>query len=345
MEMTVRAWMVTPRWQAASTRSGHRVSDVTHGATELAVAAIDPIVNAVGKEAEKAVDAFWEREKSRRLAMQQFRDALTSLAATVDGQTQKEVGKSKKLVFIVDELDRCRPDYALNLLEIIKHFFSVPNVHFVLGVNLLALEQSVKARYGAVIDASQYLQKFIHLKISLPEAPILVQGQTTSLKYFGAISNEIGLSCELQRLITDFLSSISLRQKVSLRDVQRISSQAALLPTGFDGWPIGIVYLVLGALFMKVLSPSHYRKLRADKLTFDDALQFFDIAAQPGAGENRWGTFNRNYWACALKPFPHVEVTNATCADFGLLPTNVRALLDTSVTDCLETFTVPKASA
>jgi hypothetical protein len=130
----------------------------TAGATEIAIATLDPVVKAVGEEAERGINALWEKEASRRQAMLDFRIALAEPAKDAGGKPQK-------LVFIVDELDRCRPDYALSLLEVIKHFFSVPNVHFVLGVNLSALENSVRARYGAGIDAAQYLQKFVHLNM------------------------------------------------------------------------------------------------------------------------------------------------------------------------------------
>ena len=124
----------------------------TAGAAEIAAAAVDPILEATGKELSKAVDDFWKKETARRGAMQEFRKALVGLTATKEGPPQK-------IVFVVDELDRCRPDFALTLLEIIKHFFTVPNVHFVLGTNLRALEVSVKARYGEGIDAALYLQK------------------------------------------------------------------------------------------------------------------------------------------------------------------------------------------
>lgn len=70
---------------------------------------------------------------------------------------------------MIDELDRCRPDFALSLLEVVKHFFSVKGVQFVLGVRLEALEESRWHRYGPNTDAGLYLQKFLHLRLSLPE--------------------------------------------------------------------------------------------------------------------------------------------------------------------------------
>jgi predicted KAP-like P-loop ATPase len=40
--------------------------------------------------------------------------------------TKKE---KKPLVFIVDELDRCKPEFAIRLIERIKHFFDIPKLY------------------------------------------------------------------------------------------------------------------------------------------------------------------------------------------------------------------------
>ena len=106
---------------------------------------------------------------------------------------QKIATDKKPLIIVVDELDRCRPDYALSVLEIVKHFFNVKNVHFVLGVNLRALENSVEARYGTGIDANNYLKKFIHIKTSFPDK-LGERGRIDPLEeYFKTLSKEMKL--------------------------------------------------------------------------------------------------------------------------------------------------------
>lgn len=92
--------------------------------------------------------------------MDAFRNALIELTGPgSDGFP------NQKLIFEVDELDRYRPDYALPVLEIIKHFFNIDGVHFVLGVNLKELQNSVRARYGTGNDGDRYLQKFLHVQV------------------------------------------------------------------------------------------------------------------------------------------------------------------------------------
>lgn len=71
------------------------------------------------------------------------------------------------LVIVIDELDRCRPIFAIELLERIKHLFNVPHVVFVLGMDADQLKKSLKAVYGD-IDAQDYLLKFLDVEITLP---------------------------------------------------------------------------------------------------------------------------------------------------------------------------------
>ncbi|MFV0408133.1 MAG: P-loop NTPase fold protein [Paracoccus sp. (in: a-proteobacteria)] len=118
---------------------------VTAGATEITGPAPDAMIANGGKEADKAIDVFWRRAEGRKAAMQQFQKALEQLTAP----SASDQDDTKPLIVVIDELDRCRPDYALAVLKTIRHFFSVPHAHFVLGVNLDALEHMVRARYGA----------------------------------------------------------------------------------------------------------------------------------------------------------------------------------------------------
>ena len=93
-----------------------------------------------------------------------FRTNLEKLAEQI--VTKK--GSSSPLVFFIDELDRCRPDFAIALLERIKHLFNVPRVVFVLSVDRAQLNESVKALYGLNANPDGYLRRFIDLAYSLP---------------------------------------------------------------------------------------------------------------------------------------------------------------------------------
>ena len=73
------------------------------------------------------------------------------------------------LVFMIDELDRCRPTFAVELLERVKHIFDVPNIVFVFGINRGELVKSLESVYGK-IDAGTYLRRFFDMEFVLPDA-------------------------------------------------------------------------------------------------------------------------------------------------------------------------------
>ena len=75
-----------------------------------------------------------------------------------------------RLVIFVDELDRCRPLYAVKILERIKHYFSNEKITFVLSVNISELQHTIKRCYGESFDACRYLDRFFDYKVPLPPA-------------------------------------------------------------------------------------------------------------------------------------------------------------------------------
>ena len=78
--------------------------------------------------------------------------------------------RGNHLVIFVDELDRCKPSYAVQLLERIKHYLYDERVTFVFSTNLEELQHTIKCFYGDTFDACRYLDRFFDLRISLPPA-------------------------------------------------------------------------------------------------------------------------------------------------------------------------------
>ena len=97
-------------------------------------------------------------------ALVEFRSALREAAEAL----RTGVSDPRPIIFIIDELDRCRPTYALALLERAKHLFSVPGIVFVLAIDRNQLENSVKYVYGPGIDSAAYLRRFIDIEYKLP---------------------------------------------------------------------------------------------------------------------------------------------------------------------------------
>jgi hypothetical protein len=180
---------------------------------------------ATSAELETLYGSFWSSEETRISEMLTFRDSLQELAQ--DGT----------LVFVVDELDRCRPDYALSLLEIVKHFFEVPKVHFILGTNISALKTFVKLRYGGGVNADIYLQKFVNVTMTLPEAdagPATAQYVEQIIKRLRENNHYLASRVDLLNYFQEISKFATISSRLNLRSVEAIFNRLALLPEGLD---------------------------------------------------------------------------------------------------------------
>ncbi len=82
------------------------------------------------------------------------------------------IERGNRLIVFIDELDRCKPSFAVKLLEQIKHYLSDDRVTFVFSVNLDELQHTIRHYYGESFDACRYLDRFFNLRIELPPAKI-----------------------------------------------------------------------------------------------------------------------------------------------------------------------------
>ena len=80
--------------------------------------------------------------------------------------------KDERLLILVDELDRCKPSYAVQLLERIKHYLSNDRITFVFAVNKDQLQHTIRAFYGEAFDAYRYLNRFFYHNFILPSPDI-----------------------------------------------------------------------------------------------------------------------------------------------------------------------------
>ena len=125
---------------------------------EAISAATDKILAAYGQQ------LFEKRLMSQRqdkAAINKFREDIGQALGTLKGE------QLPMFVFI-DELDRCRPLYAVRMLEEIKHIFEIKNVVFLIATDSQQLSHSIKALYGQDFDSSIYLRKFFDRVIAFP---------------------------------------------------------------------------------------------------------------------------------------------------------------------------------
>lgn len=89
--------------------------------------------------------------------------------------------RGNRLVIYIDELDRCKPSYAVKLLERIKHYFTNERITFIFSINIDELQFTIKQYYGEGFNASRYLDRFFDLRISLP--PVNLQRYYKSINF------------------------------------------------------------------------------------------------------------------------------------------------------------------
>jgi hypothetical protein len=270
-------------------RTGFRgaLAVATTGATEIAGPMVDAAINAVSGATDKQIDQFWQQERQKQQSLKDFKHALTELA------------QNQKLVIVIDELDRCRPDFALSMLEILKHLFHVPNVHFVLGVNLTALEHSVRARYGTGLDAGRYLKKFYNLIFELTDSNLENSPYDQKIRYAEKVFNDVGMKIKLGQYSPSDQSPLALRiiaifekesftNRLSFRDINQICANAAITRFNYNNVSDGLCLIAL-LLILKTTNRSLYERAMNLEYIANEIFDLFD-ASLTDLGSFEYGT-------------------------------------------------------
>ena len=93
------------------------------------------------------------------------------------------IEKGERATIFIDELDRCKPTYAIKLLERIKHYFNLENLTFVFSVNLSELQYTVNEYYGDGFHGYDYLNRFFDHILDIPEADMEYYLETIKFDY------------------------------------------------------------------------------------------------------------------------------------------------------------------
>ena len=279
--------------------AAHLKASENTGWKELAVSLLETAVPAVKalmgmfapgtpqliEGAEKTAEKIRERDFGKTLEnysestenIYKLKTTLQKLAEQVQADT------GHPLVFIVDELDRCRPTFAIEVLERIKHIFGVPGIMFVIGINGEELHKSIRQVYGD-IDAADYLRRFYDYEIPLSEPKsseycrALLQQNNKELTAIMTKDNYkrnsyVDATRDLYPLLFDAM-------KLSLRDTEHcfrslcfaIYNTADLRPNYGIAWP-AICLIVL-----RLKNPELYRKfVRRESLSRDVIDYFHDF--------------------------------------------------------------------
>ncbi|BBC26293.1 P-loop NTPase fold protein [Pseudanabaena sp. ABRG5-3] len=219
------------------------VKIATHGLIDIEPAIEKGFADAASSAAEDLIENY-EKGKAE---IKEFRKSLADLASQV-----ASLNPSAKVVIIIDELDRCRPTYAIELLERVKHLFDASGVVFILGIDRSQLNHSIRSLYGSEFDATGYLRRFIDLDYRLPE-PQVGNYCNYLFKSFGIedLISKRKFSNSIQKDTEDlkvYLGGLMSASKMSLREQEQTVSRLRVIlqtiPVNERIYPIMLSILV-----------------------------------------------------------------------------------------------------
>lgn len=145
-----------------------------------------------------------------------FKKTLNAMKETI-----KSLSKEKTLIFVVDELDRCLPEYAIKVLERLHHVFdNIPNVQVIISVDKRQFEHTVKNIYGEGTDVDKYLAKFIDFEMSLDEGELSEDFDTRFDYYLSCFSfqNSSTTNIDIYNFKNQIFKGIDMRSKIEIID-------------------------------------------------------------------------------------------------------------------------------
>ena len=224
-------------------------------------------------------------EKTENM-LKEFRTGLSgaaspeSIRSDTSSQNRKDsISTHKPLVILVDELDRCRPSYAVEFLEITKHLFDVNNIIFVLGVNQTQLQHAVGALYGPSFDSAKYLRRFFDHTLSLPtsdrEKFIDSQLSDTGLGSYirGGPDDKSARGGVDGKMALEWLKAYCNASDVNLRDIQQMVRHSGLVLSSLPRNRFRFRLATVVAIIVRSADRDIYRRIINADISDDDAYQ------------------------------------------------------------------------
>lgn len=146
--------------------------------------------------------------------------AFNQAIITLRDYLKNTVKKRGTLVIFIDELDRCKPTFAVQTLEIVKHLFNIHGLVFVFSLDILQLSHGIKSVYGYDFDATGYLERFFNMIDLLPTS-YNYRSINLNLELFGMTSFNNTSNNAIQKILKYF--------GLSMREVKTVCSNYYIL--------------------------------------------------------------------------------------------------------------------
>lgn len=248
---------------------------------DIAVDAIENATKASTEILEEEIKEYADKKKT----IIEFRKELEKFV--------KQADNTKPLIFIVDELDRCRPNYSVEVLEQIKHFFSVSGIVFVLSIDKNHLASAVKGFYGSEqIDSNEYLRRFIDLEYSIPKPStkefIKYLFDYYSFKEFFSSQerikyNELRNDSENFSLMAEFLLT---KSNSTLRQQERIFALTRLVLCSFKVNEYTFPHLLFLLVYLKTMRVDLFHQIDKGELSLQELSDSVGNLMMPTENDN-----------------------------------------------------------
>jgi hypothetical protein len=220
-----------------------------------------------------AVQRLLEEQADTEATFRSLRDSLSRLPALLsqdlDGQSED---RPPSLVVIIDELDRCRPDFALGILEVLKHFFRAERVHFVLVTNRDHLLFSVQKRYGAGESSEEYLQKFYDFIIHFEQRQESHRGSAGRVYAMRLVEEMVptSISATERRDLQEYTGRIAFAFDMTLRQVEFVVTNIAMAYAAVRDREFRPAVVVCFLAALKAMKPDSYRRAKHGRLPYEE---------------------------------------------------------------------------
>lgn len=276
---------------------------------------IDPLEAADLADAKKK-----ERKPTRPDFLRLYEERIAALQTLKTELTAIFGSETPKAFIFVDELDRCRPDYAIQYLETVKHVFDIHGLVFVLGIDYDQLACSACALFGAKLNTAEYFRKFFQRAISLPEIndtgiqTVVDAYVDRYLKPNGKRSSLMNLRTARQHM-SDLIRVLAMTPR-QIQEMFRVVGHATgdhLQKGGQIFWGVSATTVFLAAL--KVAQNKRYHEL------VRGAHKFVEL----GRLIQTLGLRNPRWWFCTLvsgqlnEDTPELDLLESAMKELGLL--------------------------
>ncbi|WAG08004.1 KAP family NTPase [Aeromonas jandaei] len=174
-----------------------------------------------GDDANQLVDALCSNQKERYESIQYLKQEIRQWVEGAVGLS--EGGLNYPAFILIDELDRCRPSYAVEMLETIKHIFDIPKVVFVLATDTEQLQHAIKVIYGEGFDAQNYLGRFFQRRFTLNrKSRREFISNILEVRTLPDVSTMVWPELSSQRVLLEVVTAVSDSLELSLRQTEQI---------------------------------------------------------------------------------------------------------------------------